>query len=173
MSIINEALKKAGQEKGQHDVSEDQQKHMRNLELEGTPKKKEINWGPVFVLLVLLLITGPVIAPIFSSPFRQVAFSNNSTISSTQETPSSNRKSQFVIEETPVFHAPPAPVMSLQTPSLALSGLVYSKEGSYCIINDTVVKVGDAVQGAKLTKISANEVTFDYQGKTITLALTR
>ena len=59
MSIINEALKKAGQAS------------KIGLGIEMERKKSRMNWGPIFVLLVLFFITGPIIAPIFSSPFRR------------------------------------------------------------------------------------------------------
>ena len=186
MSIINEALKKAIHEKEAGFSPRDNELVRRNIEIAFQRKKPQLNWGPIFILLVLVLITGPIVAPIFSTPFKTAAYStgNLSPKSVAQNVPvqpitdlakavvSSEppvaRKAQFAVEESPLFgnsqsHAP------WQMPSLNLSGIVYSPEESYCIINNKIVKVGDTVQGAKLLSVSHNLVTLDYQGKAVSL----
>ena len=88
MSIINEALKKAGISKelgGAAPVQHDSVR--RNLEIEFQRRKQSVNWGPLFILLVLVLITGPIIAPIFSSSFKQANVSTQPALQSTNQIP--------------------------------------------------------------------------------------
>ena len=77
MSIINEALKKAVREKEAGYSSSDKEAVRRNIELEFQQKKRRFNWGPVFIVLMLVLISGPIVAPIFSTPLKGVNPSEN------------------------------------------------------------------------------------------------
>lgn len=186
MSIINEALKKAIREKEAGFSPQDNELVRRNIQIEFQRKKPQLNWGPIFILLVLVLITGPIVAPLFSTPFKAAPYStgNLSPQSVTQNIPeqpvtdlakavassepSATRKAQFAVEESPIFGN--AQTQALwRMPSLNLSGIVYSPEESYCIINNKIIKVGDTVQGAKLLSVSRNRVTLDYQGKPVSL----
>ena len=179
MSIINEALRKAGQEKLPENIVN------RSVSppvltpagalagkkiLPELPKKKQkVNWGPLFVVLVLLLITGPLIAPIFSSPYRNTV--TTYPVPSYQETlkaseapkvpAASNLKAQFAIEELPV--APIARPVPFR-PDFAINGIVYSSPNSYCIINGRVVQVGEKIDGAKLISVTPEKATLEYQG---------
>lgn len=178
MSIINEALKKAGQEKGSGSFLQNQDTAKKNLEFEMEKKKSRVNWGPIFVLLVLFLITGPIIIPIFSSPFRKSNFINETgsaprtmaVANLPAQDLSLNRKAQFGIEEAAVFQPAAKPVT--QMPYLKLSGLVYSAKDSYCIVNDRIVKIGENVEGAKLVNITPQEAVLEYQGEKIILSVT-
>jgi len=192
MSIINEALKKAGQAKG--DLSSPQGLpavktgvSVGGFSIEVERKKSKMNWGPIFVLLVLFLITGPIIAPIFSSPFKGGGLLGNTTavetapaIKTNPETQiaslpasaeSENRKSQFGVEEASVFQALTQQPHIIQTPYLKLSGIVYSSNASYCIINDKIIRIGEDVQGAKLTRVTPKEAILDYQGEKVILSI--
>ena len=153
MSIINDALKKANQDRG----------------LRGSPmlktvsdKKKSVNWGPIFVLLVAGVIISPLAAPFFSNPFRQAVY--NTGLTATE-----NRKAQFGVEEMAM--ARPIPMAAL-SPSFNLSGIVFSLKGddSYCIINNQVLKKGDKIAGAKLIKVTPEEAVLEYNGRQITLS---
>mgnify|MGYP001558366866 CR=1 FL=1 len=186
MSIINEALKKAVREKTTVFSPQDKQTMLRNIEVELQTKKNRLNWGPIFILLVLVLITGPIVAPIFSTPFKDAARPNSlpthpvaqnvpsqpvsEYASLPSQTSASTRKAQFAIEENPVFGTPPAALIP-KRPELNLSGIVYSPEDSYCILNNKIVKVGDTVQGAKLVAVSRNEAKLDYQGQEMLLSV--
>ena len=174
MSIINEALKKAVREKEASYSSNNKNAIQRNLGIEFLPKKRRFNWGPVFVLLMLALISGPIVAPIFSTPLKG-AHTANGTLNppTTQNIPpdSTNRKSQFAVEEIALPVSVPPAVVFPKMPNLTLSGIVYSPNGSYCIINNLIVKVGDTVHGAKLLAVSQNSVRLDYQGKEMALSL--
>ncbi len=187
MSIINEALKKAVREKEENFSLEDREMVRRNIELEFQKKRSKFNWGPVFILLVLVLITGPIVAPIFSTPIKNSTnIASASEHSATQNIPAStattevasapssginaNRKAQFAVEEAPLTNAIATPTIISRTPDLTLSGIVYSaKQSSYCIINNQIVKVGDSIQGAKLISVSQDSAKLNYEGKEISL----
>ncbi|MBI2095661.1 MAG: general secretion pathway protein GspB [Candidatus Omnitrophica bacterium] len=174
MSIINEALKKAQTEKGspalRGPVAPVQ---LIGREMEYERKKSKVNWGPVFILSVLLLITAPLIAPIFSTPFR-----NEARLFSYETMPGDSRKAQFAVEEAPRQMAPPAPVArplfdaaGALRPALHLDGIVFSpNDQSYCLINGKILKSGDKIQGAELVRIAPQQVTLSYQGEKFVLA---
>lgn len=171
MSIINDALKKAGDSKSSQGPAYTEQRFRQHLELEAHKKSKQINWGPLFVLMVLFLITGPLIAPVFSTTFKRSGFTDASspyskgayqvpTETAALSTASETRKAQFGLEE-----------MTLASPRLNLSGIVFSNEGSYSIINEKVLRVGEEINGAKLTLVEPNRVKLLYQGEEITLTV--
>ncbi len=194
MSIINEALKKAGREKRALSSAQDQPVVRTGISVGGFSiemerKKSKMNWGPIFVLLVLFLITGPIITPIFSSPFKGVGLLGNTTAVETTSalkpapetqiaglpvsTESENRKSQFGVEEASIFQALAQQSHIIQTPYLKLSGIVYSSDASYCIINNKIVKIGEDVQGAKLTGVTPKEAILDYAGEKVILSVSQ
>lgn len=176
MSIINDALKKAVTGK-QRPVFSDK----ISVALETERKKNGVNWGPIFVILVIILITAPIIAPLFSTPFRRSS-SQATAISNRQPAPlpmtpqmsllasasdlSGSRKGQFLVEEFPLKSMAP---LSMAAPNWLLTGIVFAPDGSYAIINDKVARIGDDVQGAKLEKINSNDVVLDYKGQKIEL----
>ncbi|HTL69825.1 MAG TPA: hypothetical protein VL404_00895 [Candidatus Eisenbacteria bacterium] len=175
MSIINDALRKA-----QKNDPRQGEPLGRNLEVHIDKRRSGMNWGPVFILLVLLLITAPILAPVFSVPFkkggeqiapRQIAAGPSVALQAEPvqlaSLPSQDtRQAQFGIEEAPLLVHPGL----YPRPNLILSGVVFSTpKDSYCIINDRVVKVGESVQGARVTGVSPDEVKLDYQGETIVL----
>lgn len=55
--------------------------------------------------------------------------------------------------------------------NLELQGIIYDKAYPRAIINDTVVKVGDTVEGAKVMKIDEKSVSMSLRDKEITLKL--
>lgn len=172
MSIINEALKKASQTRGDFPLPK----------IHEARRVSKINWGPVFVLLVLILITAPIVAPLFSRPYqverspralpaasmpRQISMQQDIPVAAPALPVFSKPRPQFGVEESPLVAAR-SPVQ-IHQPYLALSGIVFSPERSYCIINDKIVTVGDKVQGAKLVRITPEKVTLDYQGEPLIL----
>lgn len=180
MSIINEALKKAGREKAVaagYSLDIGVEDARRNLRFEEKRRKENLNWGPLFIVLVLLLITGPIIAPVFSIPFRHTHKMENALIPAAVATDiasarpalpaASTREAQFGIEERPLFNA----VVDAQAarPPLNLSGIVYSPNGSYCILNEKIAKIGDTISGAKIIAVAKNQVTLEYHGNQIVL----
>lgn len=172
MSTIHEALKKAGQELP-GDKRGPTLKNGLSLELLRN-KKSKVNWGPIFVLLVLALITGPIIAPIFSSPFKHGGYVASQTSAGAPmpmtATPG-HVEAQFGIEEMPLPPAVMAPRPLTAIPNFSLSGVVVSSPDSYCLINGKVVKVGEEIDGARLIAVSPSLVTLEYEGKQVQLAV--
>ncbi len=188
MSIIHEALKKAGQEKETF-VSQTSELDSirRNLELEYQKKKAFSPWGLFFVILALLFVIGPLLATFFAGPLKQGSSvkTNSKIVPAPQTVPPlelnvqmaqlpkenliTNRKAQFGLEETPLFN--PGRSSTAERPALNLSGVVYSPTDSYCIINNKIVKLGGEVDGAKLVNISLREVILEYRGEKVTLAV--
>ena len=150
MSMIHEALKKAGRP-----VSEESKK--TEFHLPPLKRDRRMNWGPVFVLAILAFITTPLVAPLFHSSYQN-------------KTASPNMKSQFGVEEAPLMpiSRPTAGLMGA-LPNFSLNGLVYSNEGSYCLINGKIVKVGQMVGGATLIKVTPSEAVLDFKGEKIVL----
>ena len=157
MSVIHEALKKTGQSTQIRQVI--------------SRKKKSINWGPFFVMGVLVVIVSPIIAPLFRSPYRNEALSAPKTVQAAE----SDLKTQFAVEEAPlpvpppIPAPPPAPVAPPQ-PNFWLNGLVYSGSNSYCLINGKVVREGQRIDGATLVKVTPDEAVLDYEGRQIVLS---
>src|SRR3989338_9033649 len=180
MSIIHDALKKAGDSKSSQALPV-RGLFRQNLELEVPKKSKQVNWGPIFVLMVLFLITGPLIAPVFSTTFKRTNFIGASpssraayqvpieTASPPVNTVSENRKAQFGLEEMALNPLGSAPLVA--APRLDLTGIVFSKEGSYCILNAKVLRVGEEVGGAKVTLVEPGLVKLLYQGEEIKLTV--
>jgi hypothetical protein len=164
MSIIHEALKKARHEQGSVPMAGSQEEIRNNLKM-GVERSSRSgkNWGPLFVITVLLLITGPIVAPAILAPLKKMG-----PAAPPAQSPST-RKGQFGIEEAGLFQmAPPA---AAKAQDLRLSGIVYSPKEAYCIINDSILKTGDTVRGAVVTSVTAQSVTLENQGKQVTLNL--
>ncbi len=165
MSIINEALKKAGQPIVGEKKSYEEQKNLSHepkskFRVELLRKKAPVNWGPVVIMGLLALITAPIIAPLFNSPYK----------SSAQKLPPGGIAAeasfgpvskQFAIEESPIS--------TTAVPNFSLNGLVYSNTDSYCLINGKVMRVGDQVNGATLSQVTPNQAVLDYRGEKIVL----
>ena len=157
MSIINEALKKAGQTPVQ------EKKELPRLE--PLTRRRRMNWGPVFVVSILLLITTPLLAPVFNRSYQDHSAGNAPS--------QANVKAQFGVEEaplTPTTRTPSPFHGSLITPDFALNGLVYSPDGSYCLINGQVVKIGESINGAKLISVTPNGAVLEYKGERLVLS---
>ncbi|MCK9604377.1 MAG: general secretion pathway protein GspB [Candidatus Omnitrophica bacterium] len=55
------------------------------------------------------------------------------------------------------------------SPELTLNGVFFSQQEGYALINNRIVKKGDLVEGATVTRIELNEVELDFQGSIIKL----
>lgn len=164
MSIINEALKKAVREKQSVQAPGQRENIKRKLDLEFHTKKKSVGWGPVLAVLVGLLIAGPIVAPMFAAPFKA-----GDPASPLQSATPSAKKAQFGIEESALFKGLAAPALK---PQFNLSGIVFSPKEAYCIINDKVLKVGDSVDGATLTKITPKGIWLEHNGQKLEILAT-
>ena len=64
----------------------------------------------------------------------------------------------------------PAAHESSAAPVLILSGIVYDEEKPYAIVNNSVLSVGDEIQGARLTDIDREGVKFLFGEEQIRLS---
>ena len=185
MSIINEALKKAQQDKQQVPLSKESLR--KNFEMEFGSKKAGFNWGPLFVISVLLLITIPILSPIFqANPVKHSNFLNAfSSVQAPLAAPfaaTDNRKAQFMVEEAPMPLMPQGLSTSplggtatfmgeTQKTYYSLTGVVLSGDGSYCVINDQVLRQGDRIGEAVVKAIAQDSVVLAYGEEMLTLRL--
>ncbi len=71
-----------------------------------------------------------------------------------------------VVVETPKPQASPEGSTTLSAvPTLSLSGILYSDAESLALINGRVVPEGGMVDGAKVEKISSDEVELSFEGQ--------
>lgn len=177
MSIIHDALKKSGQPviadgKQTPQTAASGVKTTRTPlrpPVEGTPKRASASWGPLLIVALLLVIAGPVLAPMFSG-------SSNTAASRTVSVgDNASPARQFAIEEVP---APPRNFFQnlgrANTPvPFVLSGVVYSAlnsgKDSYCLINGQVLRQGESAGDAVIERITPEEVTLNRNGERILL----
>ncbi len=70
-----------------------------------------------------------------------------------------------------IAHVAQAPSQeTLPSPILVLNGIFFSQEEGYALINNQIVKEGDEVNGAKVKKISMDEVELNALGSSIKLS---
>lgn len=181
MSIINDALKKAGQpimsepqhSRGKSTESRSDRQTELKPALQMERRKSTPNWGPFFLVGVLLLVTGPIVAPIFFNNPSSKILSASTDSTAAPLNLGSSLKGQYAVEEMPLSQQiiQPARLGKIVNPltQFKLSGVVYSEAGSYCLINGKVVSQGESVGGAMVETITANEVVLNYQGEKITL----
>ncbi len=166
MSIINEALKKAGKEKESTHSMPILQIRNSAPKMGASVKRSSFNWGPLFVILVLLLITGPIVAPLFSTPFKRGELMHSEVVAPANVSPAPR---QFLIEESPLFQPAISPLVD--PPHLSLTGIMRSPNDAYCILNNKIVKTGESIQEAKLIRVEPDHVVLDFKGREITLSL--
>lgn len=65
----------------------------------------------------------------------------------------------------------PASVSQSQGSGLQLGGIMHDDKESYCLINDQIVRIGDAVGAYRLTAIANNKATLSDGTKEIELKL--
>jgi len=79
--------------------------------------------------------------------------------------------------ETPVKEPPHAPAVSESEnktePNFVLNGIFFSENKGFALINNNIVKIGDTVEGALVTRITADEVELNSAGATIKLNRSR
>lgn len=154
MSIIHDALKKAGADKS----GLKPQSPGPRLEIQRRPAGR-LNGGLLLVVVLLLAAGAFVLQPLSRglNISRQPA-SPGLTLHSALGQPGSGAVSgQFGIEEIATAGA------------FHLSGVVVSPSGSYGIINNQIVAPGQVVSGATVRSINDHEVSLDYNGQTLVL----
>ncbi len=85
-------------------------------------------------------------------------------------------KTQAAVKPEPIIQ-PPARTSALEVipqelkpPSFNLTGVFFSKDESYALINNQIVKKGDKIDGATVMEITVDEVVLESKGSTIKLS---
>ncbi|MCG2714474.1 MAG: hypothetical protein L6308_06535 [Candidatus Omnitrophica bacterium] len=156
MSIINEALKKTEQSIHKNSIPE-------------IPKSAT----KPYIIYILILIAG-----LFLSNFVFVLLRHKT------ETAVTVKKSPDLTDQ-PVKEIKTIPPISVVTPgptleenktpqaNFVLSGIFFSDNDSYALVNNKIVRENDSVDGARVKTITANTVELDSGGMLITLATQR
>ncbi|MDO9572721.1 MAG: hypothetical protein Q7J37_02420 [Candidatus Omnitrophota bacterium] len=156
MSIINEALKKTEQ----------------SIHKNSIPKIPKSATKP-YIIYILILIAG-----LFLSNFVFVLLRHKT------ETTVTVKKSPDLTDQ-PVKEIKTIPPISVVTPgptleenktpqaNFVLSGIFFSDNDSYALVNNKIVRENDSVDGARVKTITANTVELDSGGMLITLATQR
>ena len=165
MSIIHEALKKAG-EPMMTETPQTTPESKPGFRPELLKKKSRGNWGPFITTLVLVLVGTPIFVPMIN---RHGKPNDEISVGSPLPTSSSNVKRQFAIEEAALPMMPNVSKFGAPMPRFSLSGLVYSPEDSYALINGKVVRIGERVGNATLAQVTPNEAVLDLRGEKIVL----
>jgi hypothetical protein len=151
MSIIHDALKKAGEDKAAGP----------KVEIRRAAKAGGFNAGLLFVVTTLLIVGALTLAPLSKTARygKQPAPLGITPNAVTVLQPSSSGVSgQFGIEE-----------ISRSATPFMLSGIVVGSGRAYGIINNRIVEPGQKVGGATVRAITDREVTLDYNGQTLLL----
>ena len=177
MSIIHEALKKAGQ---QVIADNGRSRTARPSSPSNAPVYPPIErhgsqafsgWAPLLVLVVLGSVAAPLVAPRF---FHAPPTIEPRTVSAGREV-APDLRAQFGVEETPVV-APwpilPRPAQTVPQVPYRLTGVVYSQAESYCLLNKKVLRQGEQVDGAIVESITPKQVILNVGGEKITVPVT-
>ena len=173
MSIIYDALKKVGPKVEESNIGSQQFKTNKK------PKPK------FYIYLIYLLVLcggffaahllfkfifpeGELTAKKETKPTVAVPLQTSPTITpqpdiapkSLPETPPSSNDNLLLPPET----------QERTTPLFVVSGIFFSENQGFAIINDRVVKEGDLIEGAKVERISADGVKLKYEGVVIELS---
>lgn len=181
MSIIYDALKKV-------EISSSKTPKSK-IDKESKPKLK------IYLLFILILCLGFFIANIFlnllTQPYRHLSkgeipylkgfikSSPKDTTSVLIKNPTQDKKEQDVniyrkspketsSSEIHFLIAPEA--KKLPQDSLVLNGIFFSEGQSYALINNRILKEGDIIDGATVTRITLDTVELESQGSIIKLS---
>lgn len=143
MSIIYEALKKL-------QTSEPQR-----------PSPKRIPFFIYIIVVILGILLARSIFTLFTKPKKIIP-----PLSSVNLSPPTNT---LEIEEE--IKPMEKEEKLLEIPTFSLSGILYSDNQKWAMINNRILKEGDTIEGAKVIGISADGVELNWKGEKIFLRL--
>ncbi len=156
MSIINEALKKTGL-------------HIQQYEAKKNSQPAKLPGPKPFLLYILILLLGISLSSfIFSLLGNRIK---------TAQAP--NKTATAIQQPAVLAPLPEEPALAkkeeknVQEAAFVLNGIFFSDNDGYALINNQIVRENDSVDGAKVTKITANTVELNNQEKLITLSTRR
>ncbi len=156
MSIINEALKKT-------------ELHIQQLEAKKNSQPAKLPGPKPFLLYTLILLLG-----IFLSSF---IFSLLGHKIKTARAP--NKTAASLKQPLVLASLPEAPALAKKEEkdspetTFVLNGIFFSDNDGYALVNNQIVRENDSVDGAKVTKITANTVELNNQEKPVILSTRR
>ncbi|MDO8489696.1 MAG: hypothetical protein Q7S42_06305 [Candidatus Omnitrophota bacterium] len=182
MSIINEALKKTEQY-----IQENAARNRpQGSGLENHPPTKIHSTPSPLLIYILILLAGILLSKLIFSLLSQPE--NKSLASSSQNLKPSNSQNfkpenKSLTSNIPENHkgesdkisipvTPIAPILNNKTPEVnfVLNGIFFSDNDGYALVNNQIVRENDLVDGAKIIKITTNNVELDSDGKLINLS---
>jgi len=156
MSIVNDALKKAGKEF----ESKDQNTLIAVQKTTPTSDKK---W------IAIIITSFVIIASFFGS---WVLYKNMSVFNSGDTSNESGKSASAVQSTLNSIEQNPAARAMKSKDVVKLNGILYGNEGKWAIINDRIVKEGDKFFGGEITSITKDLVKIEKKdGSEFTLSL--
>lgn len=160
MSIVNDALKKAGKDFEYKDQDSGKGPAMSGKEFYPSSDKR---WTTIITISLV------VIASLFGSLilYKSMSGSRTEYVSNEQDKPIS--AIQFALNNMEQKTA----LKTMRSQDFAkLNGIVYGEQGKWAIINDKIVKEGDKLLGGEISSITKDLVTIEKNdGSEITLSL--
>jgi len=152
MSIVQEALKKA--------------QNKQQVELGQTSNK--INFGPIVLLIVFIVLLGVTIKQ-FSAPS---GARTASTAAQALYKPISSldmKSDNSAIAEP--YGAPKPKTVKGEFPNFVLNGIMELVDGPRAIVNNVIVAMGDVIGGATVKKIDKDRVILQKENSVVTLGM--
>lgn len=160
MSIINEALKKT-QTRLESTKATACPKTPLPLKKEGQPEEKNV-WLWIALIAISAGFAGCVVV------FILFTNSSNRTLPNLPIT-KINEQKPTVTSIAPKNPPLNSPSKKKSINGLVLNGIITTGRDHTALINDSIYKVGDDIDGKKITQITADKVEVLYKGKTFTL----
>ncbi len=172
MSIINEALKKAGQNLQKKSAADN------------NPPQKP-GGSKTILLYILILAAGLFLANFIFSLLKHSAGSGKSRPAASGRNQNKNRLPAVTAKPAPIAPAETTPALSpvlpeptpqenkLAATDFILSGIFVSGDDAYALTNNRIVRVNDYVGGAKVSTITENAVELENAAGKITLTTSR
>lgn len=155
MSIINEALKKT-------------ELHIQQFEAKKNSPPDKLPGPKPFLLYILILLLGISLSSfIFSLLGHKI------------KTAQAPNKTAISLQQPAVFAPPPETAAAkkeeknVPEAAFVLNGIFFSDNDGYALVNNQIVRENDSVDGAKVTRITANTVELNNQEKPIILSTRR
>ena len=164
MSIIYDALKKVGESQATTThAPEDKPKSV------SAPAVKPVLFSAYIPFVVFGVVLAVLIFLVVNFFLRSRTFTKASAVAEapleSTRTPLPEASQLGTPVAKPLSPIPPA----LSQESFSLSGVFFSGEEGYALINNQILKVGDSIGAATVKRIDLNEVVLEAQGSSIKL----